>query len=330
MNFLITGSFGLVGLTTSLHFLKKGNVVYGIDNSMRQQLFGSEGKTDVNARFLLGKKNYHHYRLDIRKRESIFSLFKSQNFDVIIHTAAQPSHEKSREIPLVDFNINTVGTLNLLEATRKYSNKAVFIFTCSNKVYGDNPNKMELVEKNSRFDFADQNFMGFDESTSVDNCLHSLFGASKLAADIYVQEYGKNYGLKTTVLRLGCVTGSYHSGLKLHGFLSFLIKSLVQKKRYEVIGYRGKQVRDQIHALDLTSAFEAIIKAPSVGLVYNLGGGRGNSASVLELIEILSEELKIKPQINYVSKARLGDHICYITDNTKFKKNILNGKLRKI
>ena len=329
MKICVTGSLGLVGLSVCQYFLKHGNEVWGIDNNMRQFFFGEEGRTDVNQG-IFNESNYHHEKIDIRYNEEIDRLFKKNKFDVVIHTAAQPSHDKAREIPILDFEVNAAGTLNLLEATRKYCPNAKFIYTSTNKVYGDNPNLVKLVEKKNRYDFADKKFNGFNEKTSTDRCLHSLFGVSKLAADNYVSEYGKTFSIKTIVFRLGCVSGGRHSGVKLHGFLSYLVKSLMNTNSYEIIGYKGKQVRDQIDADDLVLAMVQVIKKPpKCGEVFNLGGGRENNISILEAIHLVSTKLKIKPKITYKSDARLGDHICYISDTRKFKNQYPSWKITK-
>ncbi len=329
MKICVSGSFGLIGLSACRRFLSQGHEVVGIDNNMREIFFGNEGRTDINIEELKKQKKYVHKNVDIRDANEIDKIFQENKFDVIIHTAAQPSHDKAKEIPGIDFEVNAKGTLNLLEATRKHCPEAVFIFTSTNKVYGDNPNKVKLAEKETRYDFEDEKFLGFDEALSVDNCLHSLFGVSKLSADMYVQEYGKYFGLKTAEFRLGCVTGFAHASVKLHGFLSFLIKSLMQNRTYEIIGYKGKQVRDQISAEDVVSAMEEVIKNPVSGEVFNMGGGRENSASVLELIEIISQKLNIKPTITYNDNSRVGDHICYISNYSKFQKKYPKWKINK-
>jgi CDP-paratose 2-epimerase len=327
MKILITGSQGLVGYTTSQYFLEKKHHVVGIDNNMRAVFFGQAASTSSNLNKLVSNKNYTHCPFDIRDYKNIESIFKKYKFDAIIHTAAQPSHDKAKKIPMLDFEVNAMGTLNLLELTRKYCPQAIFIFTSTNKVYGDNPNKIKLKENKTRYVFADKSFVGFDEKTSIDNCTHSLFGASKLSADIYVQEYGKYFGLKTTCLRLGCITGTTHSSVKLHGFLSYLIKSLKKRRSYQIIGYKGKQVRDQIHAHDLAAAFEEVIKKPVTGEVFNLGGGPKNTISVTESIDLISKKLNIEPKISYLDQNRIGDHICYISDISKFQKKYPKWKL---
>ncbi len=327
MKILITGSLGLVGSTASKYFLDQGHEIYGIDNNMRATFFGKDGSTTKQLKKLSGVSGYKHYKTDIRNFKKLENIFKLHKFDAIIHTAAQPSHDKAKEIPMLDFEVNAKGTLNILELTRIYSPKATFIFTSTNKVYGDNPNKVQLKETKKRFLFYDKSFEGFNESTPIDNTTHSLFGTSKTSADLYVQEYGKYFGLKTTCLRLGCITGKFHAGVKLHGFISYLVKSLKEENSYEIIGYKGKQVRDQIHAYDLATAFEEIMKDPGVGEVFNLGGGTKNTISVLEAIHIISKKLNIKPKITYNTQNRIGDHICYVSDIRKFQKKYPNWKI---
>jgi len=328
MKILITGSNGLIGSEIAKFFLKRKDVVFGIDNNMRQKLFGLKGSTKNNRIELHKYKNYIHYSIDIRNIKDLERLFRNNSFKLIVHCAGQPSHDKAKEIPLLDFDINTTGTLNLLELTRKYQKKAVFVFTSTNKVYGDNPNKVALTEKETRFAYK-KKITGINETMSIDKNVHSLMGSSKLAADIYTQEYGKYFKLKTTVLRLGCVTGPSQTGVKLHGFLSFLVKSIMHENRYEVIGYKGKQVRDQIDAYDLAKAIYEIYKKPNYGEVFNLGGGKKNSASIIELIDIISKKLKTTPKITYNPISRQGDHICYITDYSKFKKRYPSWKITK-
>jgi len=327
MKILITGSLGLVGSTATNYFLEKGHTIVGIDNDMRATYFGKSASTKNQLNKFSDNNNYIHFSTDIRDSESLKKILIKFQPNAIIHTAAQPSHDKAKDIPLIDFEVNAAATLRLLELTRKHSSHSVFIFTSTNKVYGDNPNIVKLKENENRYVFADKGFLGFDENTSIDNTTHSLFGSSKLSADIYVQEYGKYFGLKTTTLRLGCITGKAHSGVKLHGFLSFLIKTLSENKQYEIIGYKGKQVRDQIHAIDLAKAFEEIIKNPGIGEIYNLGGGSKNTISVNEAIKLVSKKLNIKSKITYKIENRIGDHICYISDIRKFQKQYPNWKL---
>jgi CDP-paratose 2-epimerase len=328
MKVLITGSNGLIGSSAANFFLKKGATVFGIDNNMRQVFFGKEASTDSQEKILEKNKNYHHFQIDIRETEVIKDIFKQNKFDLIIHTAAQPSHDKAKEIPILDFEINALSTLNLLEFTRQFQREAVFIFTSTNKVYGDMPNKIPMKEGKLRYSYADGR-EGVDENLSIDQNTHSLFGVSKLSADMYVQEYGRYFNLKTTALRLGCVTGSAHASTKLHGFLSFFIKSLIHDGKYQIIGYKGKQVRDQIHADDVVGAMYEIYKNPNHGEVFNLGGGKENNASILELLKILEDKLEKKFEISYENEARVGDHICYITDLNKFQKFYPNWKLNK-
>jgi len=328
MKILVTGACGLIGSSVSNFFLNKGDKVFGIDNNMRQKLFGKDASIIPNKQQLLKNSHYTHFSVDIRNRKALQDVFKKNNFGLIVHCAGQPSHDKAKEIPVLDFEINTAGTVNLLELTKLYQKEAVFVFTSTNKVYGDNPNKLKLVEKASRY-FYKERIKGINEDMSIDKNTHSLMGASKLAADIYVQEYGKYFGLKTTALRLGCVTGYSHTGVKLHGFLSYLIKSVMHLNKYEILGYKGKQVRDQIDAIDVARAIYEIYKKPNYGEVFNLGGGIDNSASILEIIDMVSKKLGISPNVTYNSNARLGDHICYVTDYSKFQKRYPGWKLTK-
>jgi len=328
MTILVTGSGGLIGSTAANYFLEKEHKVVGIDNNMRRDFFGSGGDTTSQRQQLQKNSSYSHFHIDIRDQEQILSLFAKTKIDAIIHAAAQPSHDKAKKIPTLDFAVNALGTLHLLEATRKHCPSTPFIFTSTNKVYGDSPNKIPLKEGGDKYEYADKR-LGIDESCSIDQSTHSLMGASKTAADIYVQEYGRYFGLKTTCLRLGCVTGANHAGVKLHGFLSFLIKSLIHHNQYEVIGYKGKQVRDQIHAYDVVTAMNSIINKPNSGEVFNLGGGPKNSASINELIEIISHKISRKPKISYNKKNRKGDHIVYITDFSKFSTHYPKWKLSK-
>lgn len=329
MKICITGSTGLIGSTTARYFLEKKHTVVGVDNNMRSRFFGSEGNTNDTKKTLQAFRHYTHVSADIRNAKKINELFQKHRFDAIIHCAAQPSHDKATEIPFEDFETNALGTLTLLEATRQHAPKAVFVFTSTNKVYGDLPNAVPLKELAHRYAFRDKKYKGISEDMSIDQNLHSLFGVSKAAADLYVQEYGRYFGLKTTCLRLGCVTGVAHHSVKLHGFLSYLVKSLVHTGKYQIIGYKGKQVRDQIDAFDVAGAIEHVIKKPGRGAVFNLGGGWENNASILELIEIISKKLAIRPKISYTDRARKGDHICYITDLSKFQKAYPRWRLTK-
>lgn len=318
---LITGSSGLIGSEAVMHYDKQGCEVYGIDNNMRREFFGEGGDTLWNLQRLQDStQNFHHQSLDIRSREDVFTLFETTRFDLIIHCAAQPSHDKARDIPLDDFDVNAVGTLNLLEAMRQNTPEAVFIFMSTNKVYGDVPNDLNLIEKETRYDYQDSgDYHGVDEQCRIDQCMHSIFGASKVAADVMTQEYGRYFGLKTGVFRGGCLTGPFHSGVELHGFLNYLVKVAKADEVYTVFGYKGKQVRDQIHCEDVISAFDAFAENPRCGEVYNLGGGRDNSASIMELFTMLEEKMGRPVKSVYDETNRQGDHICYITDLSKFK-----------
>jgi len=321
MRFLVTGCSGLIGSEAVSYFDEQGHAVTGIDNNMRRVFFGPAGDTRWNlARLRRSTRNFTHVDLDIRDREGLFSLFRKEWFDCIIHCAAQPSHDKASEMPVVDFEVNAVGTLNLLEATRQFCPDAVFIHMSTNKVYGDAPNELPLTELETRYDYADpKDYNGIDETCRIDRCLHSLFGASKAAADILAQEYGRYFGMRVGVFRGGCLTGPAHSGVELHGFLSYLVKVGLHGEMYTIYGYKGKQVRDQIHSHDVIRAFEEFLKNPRPGEVYNLGGGRENSASVLECIRLIQDLTGEPVRWRYVEKNRVGDHICYISDLRKLK-----------
>ena len=322
---LITGSCGLVGSESSIFFSKKGFKIIGIDNNYRKFFFGKEGDISwVKKKLKKDLKNYKHSGIDIRNYknlEKIFKKFKKQ-IKVIIHAAAQPSHDWAKNQPFVDFDINAKGTLNLLELTRIYSPQAPFIFMSTNKIYGDNPNKLPLKEMNTRWEIQKSHkyLSGIDETMSIDNCTHSFFGSSKSYADLIVQEYGKNVGLKTVCFRAGCITGPNHSGAKLHGFLSYLVKASLQKKKYTLIGYKGKQVRDNIHSQDLIACFWEFYKKPGYGEIYNAGGGRFSNCSVMEALNIVEKISKIKIKRKILKENRVGDHIWYISNMKKFKK----------
>lgn len=319
---LITGSAGLVGSEAVRFFAEKNFQVFGIDNNMRSYFFGKEASVVWNKK-LLEKlyRNYTHISIDIRNEKKIAELFKHHRFDLTIHTAAQPSHDWAAKEPLTDFTINANGTLILLECFRQYSPDAVFIFTSTNKVYGDTPNTLPLKELKSRYEIAKTHayYNGVDESMSIDRSKHSLFGASKLAADILVQEYGKYFNLHTAVFRAGCLTGPAHSAAQLHGFLAYLVKSILMKKPYTIFGYKGKQVRDNMHAHDLIHAFYHVYKNPKKGEVYNIGGSRHSHISILEAIEKIETITGKKAKIRYEKKPRTGDHIWYISDVSKFR-----------
>lgn len=319
---LITGSAGLIGSESVRFFCEKGFEILGIDNDMRAYFFGKEASTKWNKRLLEEEfKKYRHFDIDIRNKKKIEEIFKKNKFDLIIHTAAQPSHDWAAKEPLTDFTINALGTLILLENYRKYCPQAVFIFTSTNKVYGDRPNTLPLIELKMRYDLPKSHkfYKGIDESMSIDNSLHSIFGASKIAADVMVQEYGKYFGLKTGVFRGGCLTGPTHSGTQLHGFLAYLVKCIAADQKYTVFGYKGKQVRDNIHSYDLVNAFYYFYLKPRCGEVYNMGGSRHSNISMLEAIKKIENILNKKANIEYINQPRRGDHIWYISDVSKFK-----------
>ena len=321
MNVLVTGSSGLIGSEAVRYFDRKGYRVFGVDNNMRADLFGPAGDTTWNLRRLRDDcPDFEHNDLDIRDRAGVLRAVADVAPGLVIHCAAQPSHDLAGSRPFDDFDINAAGTLNLLEATRRHAPEAVFILMSTNKVYGDAPNEEPLVETPTRYDYADPaRHEGIDETCRVDRCLHSLFGASKLAADVVAQEYGRYFGMKVGVFRGGCLTGPAHSAVQLHGFLAYLIKCAVQGKPYTIIGYKGKQVRDQIHSEDVVRAFEAFAADPRPGEVYNLGGGRANAASILELLDRLGQILGRPVETRYEETSRVGDHICYISDLTKLR-----------
>ena len=319
---LVTGSGGLIGSQTVSFFFEKGFEIVGIDNNMREYFFGKEASTKWNVEKLnasFGKK-YQHYQTDIRNDKEIKKIFKEHSFDLIIHTAAQPSHDWAAKEPYTDFTVNANGTLVMLENFRQYSPNAVFIFTSTNKVYGDTPNLLPLIELETRYEvMADHIFFkGINESMSIDQTKHSLFGSSKVAADVLVQEYGKYFGLHTGVFRGGCLTGPAHSGTELHGFLAYLIKCIATGREYTIFGYKGKQVRDNIHSLDLVNMFWEYYKNPKQGEVYNAGGGRFSNVSMSEAIAKSEKILGKKAKINYQKQNRIGDHLWYISDLSKF------------
>lgn len=326
---LITGSGGLIGSEAAKFFADKGFKIIGIDNNLRQYFFGPEASTQWNQIELQKKlkNNYLYFNIDIRDEKSIEKIFKKYRFDLIIHTAAQPSHDWAAKEPLTDFTVNALGTLILLENYRKYCPKAVFIYTSTNKVYGDTPNKLPLIELKTRYEIDPKHPFaqnGIDESMSIDNSTHSLFGVSKASADLMVQEYGKYFGLPTTVFRGGCLTGPSHSATKLHGFLAYLIKCIAEGKKYTIFGYKGKQVRDNIHSFDLVNAFYQVYKKPRCGEVYNIGGSRHSHISMMEAIFKVESALGKFALIEYIDTPRIGDHIWYVSDVSKFKKHYPN------
>ena len=321
---LITGSCGLIGSETAKFFLKKKFRVIGIDNNFRKKFFGTDASTSWIKKILISNKNYKHYNVNICNYTKLEKIFKSnKNISGIVHCAAQPSHDLATKFPFTDFEVNANGTMNMLELTKKYFIFIPFIFLSTNKVYGDKINKFKFLEKKKRYKIVNKRFSenGINEQFSIDQSKHSLFGCSKLAADVMVQEYGKYYGMKTVCLRAGCLTGPLHSGVELHGFLSHLVKSYVYNKTYKIIGYKGKQVRDNLHSEDLVSMIWEIFKNPKVGEVYNVGGGKLSNCSILEAIEICEKIGKKKFKYITKNKNRIGDHQWWISDCRKFKKD---------
>ena len=313
---LVTGSCGLVGSEIVSHFSRLGWSVVGADNNMRRDFFGQSGDTTWNLQRLQAEcPGYEHHVLDIRDRTGTDRLFAIVRPDLLVHAAAQPSHDLAARRPFDDFDINATGTLNLLEATRRHRDDCVFVHLSTNKVYGDRPNELPLVELETRWDYADPaDHDGIDEAMSIDHSMHSLFGTSKAAADLLVQEYGRYFGMATCCLRGGCLTGPNHSGVELHGFLSYLVKCNLERRGYTVFGYKGKQVRDNIHSQDVARCIEQLFDKPAPGLVFNLGGGRANSISILEAFEAVEQLSGIPMKSVYVAEARRGDHICYISN----------------
>lgn len=330
---VVTGSAGLIGSEAVRWFAAKGMRVIGIDNDMRATFFGPDAST-VWMRDTLRRevKEYTHLDMDIRDQEGIFRTFSEYGRDIrlVIHTAAQPSHDWAAREPLTDFSTNANGTVNLLEGTRRFAPEAIFIFTSTNKVYGDRPNHLPLIELDSRWEISPGHAYecGIPETMSIDGCLHSLFGASKVAADILVQEYGRYFGLRTACFRGGCLTGPSHSGTELHGFLSYLMKCLITGQRYTVFGYKGKQVRDNIHSADLIAAFDAVFELPHPGEVFNIGGGRFSNCSMLEAIELGERISGRRLKWEYVDQNRTGDHVWWISDLRHFQSLYPKWQLR--
>jgi len=331
MTILVTGSSGLIGSEAVQYYDRLDHTVLGIDNNMRMEFFGPKGDTRWNLQRLKEEtSNFQSYEIDIRDRQTVLDFFKQNEPEMVIHCAAQPSHDKAAMIPFEDFDVNAVGTLNLLEATRRHAKEAVFIHLSTNKVYGDAPNEIPLVERTKRYDYArKEDYNGIREDCRIDRCLHSLFGASKTAGDIIAQEYGRYFGLNVGVFRGGCLTGPSHSGVELHGFLSYLVHVAVSGKKYTIFGYKGKQVRDQIHSFDVIQAFEAFAQDPKPGEVYNLGGGRENSASVLEAIDLIQSIGGYRIEYAYEPANRIGDHICYISDLSKLRLHFPHWEITK-
>jgi len=320
---IVTGSCGLIGSEAVKFFCGKGHKVIGIDNDMRAYFFGPEASTQGNQKILESQPDYKHHGIDIRDQAAVNQIFSEYNKDIalVIHTAAQPSHDWAARDPLCDFTVNANGTLVLLEAARKYCPQAVFIFTSTNKVYGDSPNALPLVEQPTRWEIEKGHpfYQGIDETMSIDQSKHSLFGASKAAADLLVQEYGRYFGMKTGVFRGGCLTGPEHCGVELHGFLFYLAKCVAVGKPYTVYGYKGKQVRDNIHSYDLVNAFYHFYLKPRCGEVYNIGGSRYSNISMKEAVGYFEKVLKKKANVTYSKQNRQGDHIWYISNVNKFK-----------
>ncbi|MGA2692088.1 MAG: NAD-dependent epimerase/dehydratase family protein [Opitutaceae bacterium] len=321
---LVTGSSGLIGSEVCAYFSRElGYAVHGVDNNQRAVFFGPQGDTRWNQERLKRELGgFVHHEMDIRNRASVLSLIGDVKPSVIVHAAAQPSHDRAAAIPFDDFDTNAVGTLNLLEAARRASPESPFIYLSTNKVYGDAPNRIAMKELATRWDYADPAYSnGIPESFTVDQSTHSLFGASKLAADVMVQEYGRYFKMPSCVLRGGCLTGPNHSGVELHGFLSYLVKCNLEGREYKIFGYKGKQVRDNIHSLDVARFMGAFVGAPRIGEVYNLGGGKANSTSILEAFK-LAESFTGKAQVHtYVEQNRIGDHICYYSDLRKLRQH---------
>ncbi len=320
---LVTGSSGLIGSEVCLHFSELGFQIHGIDNNQRAVFFGEQGDTRWNQeRLSKSISAFHHHEIDIRDRNGVLALIDELRPDAIVHTAAQPSHDRAAAIPFDDFDTNAVGTLNLLEACRQFCPESPFVHMSTNKVYGDAPNSISLEEKETRWDFNDPTFAnGIPETFSIDQSKHSLFGASKVAADIMVQEYGRYFDMPTCALRGGCLTGPNHTGVELHGFLSYLVKCNLEGKEYKVFGYKGKQVRDNIHSYDVAVFMENFVSNPRSAEVYNIGGGKENSCSILEAFSITESFTGSPQKYTYEETNRIGDHICYYSDLRKMKEH---------
>jgi CDP-paratose 2-epimerase len=324
---LVTGSGGLIGSECVRLLHEEGWDVVGIDNDMRREFFGEQASTQpVTAELLAKLAHYRHCATDIRDRQAIRDLLEKERPAFIIHTAAQPSHDKAASIPYQDFDVNAVGTMNLLVAARDYCRESPFCFTSTNKVYGDRPNELDLIEYEKRYDYAG-GIDGIDETMSIDGCLHSVFGASKLAADVMCQEFGRYFKMPVGIFRGGCLTGPQHAAVELHGYLAYIVLCGITGRQYTIHGYQGKQVRDQIHCRDVARLFLEFHKRPRFGEVYNLGGGRQNSVSILETIDILAQ-LGFHLRYDYDSANRTGDHICYISDLTKVKSHFPEWSLK--
>jgi CDP-paratose 2-epimerase len=327
---IVTGSNGLIGSEVCVYFGREGFEVHGLDNNQRAVFFGPQGDTRWNqARLQRSVPGFIHHELDIRDRTGVLAMVGDLRPDVIIHTAAQPSHDRAAAIPFDDFDTNAGGTLNLLEACRRACPEAPFIHMSTNKVYGDGPNRIPLVEEHARWDFADHHKEhGIPETFPIDQSLHSLFGASKVAADVLVQEYGRYFNMPTCCLRGGCLTGPNHSGVELHGFLSYLVKCNLEEREYSIFGYKGKQVRDNIHSEDVVRFMHEFYLKPRCAEVYNLGGGKGNSCSIIEAFSMVERFTGKKQKSKYVETNRIGDHICYYSDLRKMQDHYPNWAIR--
>jgi CDP-paratose 2-epimerase len=328
---LVTGSSGLIGSEVVAFFCEAGWQVNGMDNNMRKDFFGPPGDTGWNKERLIKMyRSFRHNEVDIRDRARVASLVADLKPDAIVHTAAQPSHDLAASRPFDDFDVNAVGTLNLLEAVRCSCPESPFVHMSTNKVYGDAPNRIDLVERETRWDYAGEKYAnGIDETFSIDNSMHSIFGASKVAADVMVQEYGRYFQIPTCCLRGGCLTGPNHSGVELHGFLSYLVRCNLESRVYKIFGYKGKQVRDNIHSLDVARFMDQFIQNPRIGEVYNIGGGRENSLSIIEAFKLIAEISRKPMQYEYIDQNRKGDHICYISDLSKMRAHYPNWDIQK-
>jgi len=318
---LVTGSSGLIGSEVCHYFSERGYWIHGVDNNQRAVFFGDAGDTRWNQKRLESTlKAFTHHELDIRNREGVMDLIESLRPEAVVHAAAQPSHDRAAAIPFDDFDTNAGGTLNLLEACRRHCPGSPLVHLSTNKVYGDGPNRIAMEEYETRWDYADENYRdGIPESFPIDQCLHSLFGASKAAGDLMVQEYGRYFGMPTCCLRGGCLTGPNHSGVELHGFLSYLIKCNLEEREYTVFGYKGKQVRDNIHSHDVARFIEVFLEDPRRGEVYNIGGGKANSCSILEAFTLVESVTGKAQRYTYSENNRIGDHLCYYSDLRKMR-----------
>jgi CDP-paratose 2-epimerase len=328
---LVTGSCGLIGSEVTRSFAQLGFCVTGLDSNHRAIFFGPEGDTSwVLGQLQAEIPNYTHKSVDIRDREAVLNLMKDLKPDLIIHTAAQPSHDRAAEIPFLDFEVNALGTLHMLEAARRFCPESPFIHMSTNKVYGDRPNTLHLVELETRWDYAETGFeQGIAEDFPIDQSKHSIFGVSKLAGDVMVQEYGRYFGMPTCCLRGGCLTGPNHSGVELHGFLSYLVKCCIEGREYRVFGYKGKQVRDNIHSEDVATFMYEFWKSPRIAEVYNLGGGKDNSCSIIEAFQMAEDVTGNQMKWRYLDENRIGDHICYYSDLRKMQLHYPGWRITK-